>query len=127
MGIEKIRLGTIELMKACKQQGHQIYIYTTSLRPVSRIWFTFFTYGIKPDKVINLKVHEATLKDQSSLYSKYPPAFNIDIHIDDSKGVETEGNRYNFKTIIISEDNLNWTEDILKILNHHTFLGQVSP
>lgn len=115
-GIEKIRLGTIELMKSCKRQGHQIYIYTTSLRPTSKIWFTFFTYGIKLDKVINQKEHEATLNDQSSLYSKYPPAFNIDVHIDDSKGVEIEGNRFNFKTIIISEDNLTWTEDILKIL-----------
>lgn len=29
-GIEKIRFGTIELMKSCKLQGHKIYIYTTS-------------------------------------------------------------------------------------------------
>jgi len=86
-GIEMIRLGTIELMKSCKLQGHRIYIYTTSLRPASRIWWTFYTYGIKLDKVINQKKHEARLRDQSAFYSKYPPAFNIDIHIDDSKGV----------------------------------------
>lgn len=116
-GIEKIRLGTIELMKSLKLQGHQIYVYTTSLRPASRIWSTFYTYGIRLDKVINQKKHEAVLKAQSKLYSKYPPAFNIDIHIDDSKGVEIEGNSFNFKTIIISEGNLIWTEDILRIVS----------
>lgn len=116
-GIAKIRLGTIELIKSLKLQGHQIYIYTTSLRPASRIWCTFFTYGIKLDKVINQKKHNAVLQAQSKLYSKYPPAFNIAIHIDDSKGVEIEGNRFNFKTIIISEDNLTWTEDILRFVS----------
>ena len=116
-GIEKVRLGTIELMKKCKLQGHQLYIYTTSLRPASKIWWTFYSYGIKLDKVINQKKHETVLKDRSRLYSKYPPAFNIDIHIDDSKGVELEGTRFNYKTIIISEDNLTWTEDVLKIVS----------
>ena len=116
-GIERIRLGTIELMKSCKLQGHHIYIYTTSLRPASRIWWTFYTYGIRLDKVINQKNHEAILREQSTLYSKYPPAFNIDIHIDDSKGVEMEGDRFNFRTIIISEDNHKWTEDILRIVS----------
>ena len=116
-GIEKIRVGTIKLMKACKTHRHQIYIYTTSLRSASKIWWTFYTYGIKLDKVINQKKHEIMLRELSTKYSKYPPAFNIDIHIDDSKGVEMEGKRFNFRTIIISEDNLHWTDDILRILS----------
>lgn len=65
-GITKIRLGTVELMKSLKLQGHQIYIYTTSLRPASRIWYTFYTYGIRLDKVINQKKHEAVLQAQSN-------------------------------------------------------------
>ena len=116
-GIEKIRLGTIELMKSCQLQGHHIYIYTTSLRPARRIWWTFYTYGIKLAKVINQKKHEAILREKSTFYSKYPPAFNIDIHIDDSKGVEIEGNRFNFRTIIIREDNHKWIDDILRIVS----------
>jgi hypothetical protein len=116
-GTERIRKGTIGLMNTCKLQGHHIYIYTTSLRPANRILWTFYSYGIKLDKVINQKKHETLLGDQSKLYSKYPPAFNIDIHIDDSKGVEIEGIRFNFKTIIISENNLNWAEDVLRIIS----------
>jgi hypothetical protein len=117
-GIEPIRSGTIALINTLRKQGHFIYIYTTSLRSERRIWLTFYSYGIKLNGVINQKKHEKTLKNQSSLYSKYPPAFKIDIHIDDSAGVEIEGNRYNFKTIIIREDNKNWTNDILRISQH---------
>ena len=64
-----------------------------------------------------MKNHQVILREQSTFYSKYPPAFNIDIHIDDSKGVELEGNRFNFRTIIISEDNHTWAEDILRIVS----------
>jgi len=46
--------------------------------------------------------------------SKYPTAFNIDIHIDDSKGIEIEGEKYNFQTIIIDENMINWTSVILE-------------
>lgn len=108
-GIERIRTGTIELMKACRSQGHQVYIYTTSLRKTRKIRWMFYTYGVRVDKIINQQIHER-IKATSS---KYPPAFNIDIHIDDSRGVEIEGERFNFRTIIVSETNLNWTEDIL--------------
>ena len=40
--------------------------------------------------------------------------FHIDIHIDDSQGVKMEGEKYGFKTIIISETDENWTQTILK-------------
>lgn len=72
----------------------------------------FYLYGIRLDKVINQQVHNQFVRIPSKP-SKYPPAFNIDLHIDDSKGVEMEGNHFNFRTVIISEDNLNWTNDVL--------------
>ncbi len=109
-------------MKACQAKGYKIYIYTTSLRPVSKIRWMFYTYGIKIDKIINQRVHEGAMSKLSLNASKYPPAFNIDIHIDDSKGVALEGERYYFRTIIIGNDNNNWTADILNRLpnrKHH--------
>jgi len=87
-----------------------------SLRSICRIRWLFFTYGIKLDKVINLRVHEKMLRERSVRSSKYPPAFNIDIHVDDSKGVEIEGQRFNFRTIIVSEDDINWADVILDIV-----------
>jgi len=116
-GVEKIRTGTIELVKALQTQGHKVFVYTTSLRTTKRIWFTFFCYGIRFDKIINQTTHQRTLRENHKNYSKYPPAFNIDIHVDDSKGVEMEGTRYNFKTIIVTEDNLTWTDFILRSIS----------
>src|SRR5215217_7265416 len=66
---ENIRSGTINLMKRLKSQGHKVYIYTTSYRPVSRIWWTFFFYGIRLDKVINQRVHENRLGEKAKSHS----------------------------------------------------------
>ena len=42
------------------------------------------------------------------------PAFGIDIHVDDSPGLKIEGDKFNFRTIIIEEKDLTWTDEILK-------------
>lgn len=53
LGIESLRKGTIGLFKELKKQNHKIYIYTTSYRSESRIKWTFYSYGIPVDFVIN--------------------------------------------------------------------------
>lgn len=116
LGIEKIRVGTIALMKACRLKGHRVYVYTTSLRSVQRIKWLFWTYGIRLDKVINGRVHERILRYTPSKPSKYPPAFGIDLHIDDADGVGIEGQQFDFRTVIVRPDNIRWADDILKIL-----------
>jgi hypothetical protein len=113
--VEKLRVGTVELMKACQARGHKVYVYTTSYRPPRRIWWMFYLYGIKLDKVINQQVHNQFVRIPAKP-SKYPPAFKIDLHIDDSKGVEIEGQTYNFRTVIVREDNPDWAVDILAAL-----------
>jgi hypothetical protein len=115
-GVEKLRAGTIQLIKSLQEQGHTIFIYTTSLRKIRKIRWTFLSYGIKLDKIINQTVHEKSVGQNSRICSKYPPAFGIDVHIDDSKGVELEGNHFSFKTIIITENDTCWTEFILKAI-----------
>lgn len=112
--IEYIRKGTIDLFKELKKQNHKIYIYTTSYRSESRIKWTFYSYGISVDFVINQQKHQKKLRNTTIYCSKFPTIFNIDIHVDDSIGVEAEGQKYGFKTIIISETDENWTETILK-------------
>ncbi len=49
--------------------------------------------------------------------SKNPKLFGIDIHIDDAIGVRVEGEKYNFKTIIISVENNNWVSDIIESID----------
>ncbi len=110
--IEKIRKGSKRVFKDLKKQGHEIGIYTTSFRPKFKILFQLLTYGIRPDFIINENENRIELKRKNINSSKYPPAFEIDIHIDDSKGVEIEGQKLNFKTIIIKKSDNNWTEKI---------------
>ncbi|MBF4473103.1 MULTISPECIES: hypothetical protein [Flavobacterium] len=111
---ERIRLGTIDLFKKLKSENHEIYIYTTSFRSVSKIRLMFFIYGISVDGIINQQKHIKVLGEKSKTISKLPSKFGIDIHVDDSKGVEMEGERHDFKTIIISDNDKNWTNFILK-------------
>lgn len=115
-GTEKIRKGTIGLFKELRTRGHRIYIYTTSFRPTLKAKWTFLTYGIPVDRVINQQCHEKELRERKTQCSKYPPAFGIDIHVDDSPGLRIEGERFNFKTIIIEEKDQSWTERILSVV-----------
>jgi len=119
LGIESIRRGTIELFKELKRQGHSIYIYTTSFRSPWKIRLMFYSYGIPVKKVINQDLHNQILREQSKRTSKFPPAFDIDIHIDDSPGLKIEGDRYNFATIIIDENDKRWQETVLEELKSY--------
>jgi hypothetical protein len=117
-GLEKIRKGTIGLFKGLRSHGHNIYIYTTSFRPTFKAKLTFLSYGIPVDRVINQQCHDKELKENRTRCSKFPPAFGIDIHVDDSPGLEIEGNKFNFKTIIIEENDLDWADNVLKSVGH---------
>ena len=111
--LAKIRTGTKHLFKTLRANGHLIAIYTTSLRSITTIKFTFACYGIPIDDVINKQKHDKRLSKTDWKSSKYPPAFGIDIHIDDSPGVRIEGEKYNFRTVIIEEQDSNWVESVL--------------
>jgi hypothetical protein len=115
-GLETIRLGTVELFKELRSKGHRIYIYTTSFRSTTKIKLTFYSYGIPVDTVINQQRHDRQLRENKTMMSKFPPAFNIDVHVDDSPGLRIEGQRFNFRTIIVAEHNKNWGREILKSL-----------
>jgi len=114
LGIESIRLGTVALFRELQSQGHTIYIYTTSFRSRAKIKLMFLSYKLYVGKIINQKLHDEVLREQRNRTSKYPPAFCIDIHIDDSLGVKIEGNKYNFATIIIEENDVDWIETVLE-------------
>ncbi len=112
LGIEPIRIGTSKLISDLQKQGHEIHIYTTSFRSKFKIRLMLFYYGIKVGKIINQSQNQHVLKERNKNASKYPPAFGFELHIDDSKGVEMEGEKLNFKTIIIKTKDKNWIEKI---------------
>jgi len=111
-GIEEIRKGTRQLITDLKNQGHNIHIYTTSFRKKGKIRRTLMYYGIKVGQIINQTENQRTLKKLNINSSKFPTAFNFDLHIDDSKGVGIEAERFNFRVIVIEPTDKNWTEKI---------------
>lgn len=112
-GIEEIRKGTQELISELKNHGHKIHIYTTSFRSKRKIRWTLKYYGVKVNRIVNQTENQRILKSRNIYASKYPTAFGFDLHIDDSKGVEIEAERYNFKVIILEPTDINWIEKII--------------
>lgn len=112
-GIENLRLGTITLIKELQSQGHRIHIYTTSYRSLWKIRLMFLYYGIRVKRIVNEKENRAVLLKEKINSSKYPPVFKFDVHIDDLVGVGMEGEKFDFKTIIINPENLDWVNTVL--------------
>jgi len=114
-GIEPLRKGTSNLFKDLRKAGHQVGIYTTSYRSPMRIRTQFWSYSIGLDYIINENQNRRQLSKIEVSSSKYPPAFDIDLHVDDSLGVEMEGTRHGFEVLVIGYES-DWDEQIRKVL-----------
>lgn len=105
-----VRLGTTCLLRALAGQGHDIWIYTTSLRSCFSIRQLVNISGVAIGGVINGDLHA---KQSTKGCSKYPPAFGIDVLVDDLAGVVLEGERHGFRVIPVSPDDEQWVENVL--------------
>ena len=85
LGIETLRKETVVLWKSLQESGHKVGIYTTSYRSKSKIKLFLYSYGISPDFIINEHQNRKELNHLQLSCSKYPPAFEIDLHIDDAE------------------------------------------
>lgn len=112
---EPLRRGTCSLLNELRRDGCSIWIYTSSGRTPLNIRFWLFLYGIHVDGVVNDERHRRELAKRNfpRLPSKYPPAFGIDLHVDDSGGVQMEGDEHGFRVVVVSPDDEHWTEKIL--------------
>ena len=111
--VEPIRAGSVQLINNLKSDGHVVGIYTTSFRSSFRIWLQFLMYGLSMSFIINEYLNRKSLDDLHITASKYLPAFEIDLHADDSPGVDIEGERFCFNTVIVEQQNLNWVSSVL--------------
>ena len=114
-GVEPLRDGAVRLMKSLQERQCEIWIYTTSHRSAGYIRRWLRTYGIRIDGVINGPLHERALNGTG--LSKYPPAFGIDIHIDDSDGVADEGAAYGFPVVVIRPDTAGWDSVVIAAID----------
>lgn len=113
---ERLRLGTVALMKYIRDQNIQLWIYTTSYRSEKYIKGLFRCYGIKLDNVINGQRHATDVQANrtESMPSKYPSKYHIDLHIDDEDSVAQNGKIYGFRVFIIKGQDDEWVEKIKK-------------
>ena len=112
IGVEKIRKNTPELFLYLKERGHSINIYTTSFRKKNKIRRTLRYYKLSADRIVNQFENRRTLEKIQISSSKYPKAFGFDIHIDDSEGVQLEGEKFLFDTIILDPKDSAWIDTI---------------
>jgi hypothetical protein len=106
---EPLRLGVLELFEFCRQQGWEVWIYTTSYRSPFYIRKLLWVYSLRADGIINQTRHDKYVRVRST---KHPPTFGIDILIDDSQGVLLEGQRFGFRVIQLDPTNANWVSTI---------------
>ncbi|WP_152032843.1 hypothetical protein [Ereboglobus luteus] len=112
---EPLRRGTCSLMAGLRRRGCSIWIYTSSGRTPFGIRLWMFLYGIRIDGVINDERHRRNLSKHRFIRmpSKFPPAFGIDLHIDDSEGVLMEGRDHGFRVIVVSPHDERWTKKVM--------------
>lgn len=108
---ETLRRGTRDLMHELLGRRCELWIYTTSFRPPRRLRSWFASFGVRLGGVVNQHRHNQIVGRRGP--SKYPPAFGIDLHIDDSPGVAEEGRHHGFRVLVVSPDDLAWGERIL--------------
>jgi len=108
---EPVRRGTTQLLRALSRRGFRLWVYTTSRRPVTYLDGWFRSAGIRLDGVVNLDVHEEVVGRQGP--SKFPPAFGIDLHVDDAEGVAIEGRQHGFRVLHVQPDDPSWAEQVM--------------
>ena len=113
---EPLRLGTKALLLTLQAQGHELWIYTTSYREPRYLRGWFKRFGVKLFDVVNQDVQDRVVKkSQFTGYvpSKYPPAFGIDLHVDDSVGVGEEGQTHGFRVVVVAPTDTDWAAKVL--------------
>lgn len=112
---EPLRAGTGALVRELRRRECSVWIYTTSGRSPFYIRRWLLLHGIRVDGVVNSERHRQGLAAHgfSRLPSKFPPAFGIDLHVDDSEGVRMEGDRHGFRVVVIRPDDQHWTRRVL--------------
>jgi hypothetical protein len=105
---ERLRAGAPALLRSLQRSGHEVWIYTTSMRTPLKLRLWFLTFGVRLKGIVTHATHFEKLRQQGIVCSKYPPAFAIDLLVDDTEGVALEGKRFGFAVLHVKEDDPAW-------------------
>ncbi len=105
---ERLRVGTRELLRDLHREGHEIWIYTSSLRPLAYLRWWFRLARVPVTDVVNHGRHRQAVAGLADPPSKHPPSFGIDLLVDDSPGVAAEGLVHGFRVVEVDPDDPEW-------------------
>ncbi|HJY75594.1 MAG TPA: hypothetical protein VKE95_03130 [Burkholderiales bacterium] len=109
---ERVRRGFRSLALELRRRGCHIWVYTTSGRPSHYLAGWFRSMGVPLAGVVNQPRHEEVVGCRGP--SKYPPAFGIGLHVDDSPGVAMEGAAHGFRVVVVAPEDERWHERVLQ-------------
>ena len=112
---ERLRMGTVNLLRSIRARGVEVGIYTTSYRSERYIRNLFRCYGIRLHFIVNGERHAREVQRARSepLPSKCPCKYRIDLHVDDDPSVAGNGRIYGFRVLLLSGRDAHWTDKIL--------------
>lgn len=116
---EHFRAGAGPLLRALRRHGCDVWVYTTSFRDPLYIRSLFWTYGVWASGIVNQDVHDRWARRQQPRFygSKFPPAWGIDLLVDDSEGVAIEGRQHHFRVLHVRPDDPAWTATVVAEVN----------
>jgi hypothetical protein len=121
LAVEWLRYGTTGLLGALTRAGCDLWVYTTSLRTPAYICRLFRWYGVRLGGAVNQDAHWKWLKGQCEIAAcaKYPPAFGIDMLVDDLEGVALEGRQLGYKVVQVSPSDPDWAYTVVHEVNRY--------
>ena len=126
---EPLRMGTKKLLGELQRQQHELWIYTSSLRSPFSVKQLFRRYGISIAGVVNQDRHDRAMRQLEGMYRslcKYPPAFGVDLLVDDSEGVFLESFRHGFPVILVSPHDDDWVTTVAAGIRRMQWQGRLS-
>ncbi|MEI2429785.1 hypothetical protein RDV84_20100 [Lysobacter yananisis] len=109
---EPLREGTVALMRELQADGHEVWVYTSSLRSPAYLRLWLRCAGIRLAGVVNGDAHAQALRGRAVAPSKFPPAFGIDVLVDDSAGVAMEGEAHGFRVVLVAPGDRAWADNV---------------
>jgi hypothetical protein len=111
---EPLRKGTTGLLRELRRRGHEVWIYTSSMRAPASVRLTFAVEGLWLTGVVNDQAHrEAERLSGLRWPVKYPPGFGIDPLVDDSAAVLAASRAHGFAVVHVTPEETRWVERVL--------------
>lgn len=123
---EPLRKGTRELVDELHAGGHEVWVYTSSGRRARWIRWWLRLHGVRVHDVVDGARH-AKCFGESSLPTKRPHAFGIHLHVDDSRGVAIEGERYGFNVCVVDPCADDWVQQVLTAVEDRARVAATRP